>query len=654
MTTFALADEPGWYLPRASPERYTPWGPSGKPGSGAAKQAEWQQFLIANNLQPSDFGKSTWAQLTPKTDRWPQPTTTGAKKLFYWSARFSSFSSAAAFSRATAALEAVFYKGVPIYVNFNNFHGRGWVPGPVGNNVNRTSSNAAMLALDWMEFGRQRGSTLLWTEDWFSDAAASQWPYYIARLRAAASLAPAPSDVQVGGYIVPRSAGDGIAMKILSVVGSGGKALKYFVFGPEYNFPSNCYSEKLIGDPAMLKAMAGAHGMIGAAENLLWPGTRAKSKVAIVYPRSSFYWDLADVPLPRTLMDCTNTNMLTMTAYTSEIFGLFRAIQQDLNYPIDFIDEDSLADGTTLAHYKTVFITAPNVPAAGSTALVAWAAKTGGLLVTVVGAGQFDEYNDPSTTIATAAGIHETRSERPIGEANATGIRNMTCGNASIVVNVSTTADARTRAAADDMDSMSTSGHSTTNIPGSSPFVGCLATGCHFQIRGECTNLTVKPASNAAVVAVYDNGLPAAVWSAVGKGAILHTNYLPGITMVMRTTNQQTLNTTRAFFDNITASYAGPPPVSITAGAAGERAFWVESPLLSSAAGSVVTLLNWNWNFSDPAAQPVDISMNTTLGFTPTKVVSVAKGPLKATRAGPGVVQVSLPLEANDFVLFYR
>ena len=45
--------------------------------------------------------------------------------------------------------------------NFNNFAGRGYVPGPVGNNRDRTDPNAAMLSLDWFEFGRARGSTLM-------------------------------------------------------------------------------------------------------------------------------------------------------------------------------------------------------------------------------------------------------------------------------------------------------------------------------------------------------------------------------------------------------------------------------------------------------------------------------------------------------------
>ena len=92
-----------------------------------------------------------------------------------------------------------------------------------------------MLSLDWFEFGRARGATALWTEDWFDDGLASQWGYYGARLRSASRLAPS-KDVIHGGYIVPRAGGDlpdGMLMKMLSIVGSGGKAIELYTFGPE-------------------------------------------------------------------------------------------------------------------------------------------------------------------------------------------------------------------------------------------------------------------------------------------------------------------------------------------------------------------------------------------------------------------------------------
>ena len=87
-------------------------------GAGAAAlKAEWTAFLAKNKVTGLSM---------PLTDRW-QLKDLAAKKLFYWSNRFSSYSSAAAFARATAALETATVKGLPIYVNFNNFAGRGYL-----------------------------------------------------------------------------------------------------------------------------------------------------------------------------------------------------------------------------------------------------------------------------------------------------------------------------------------------------------------------------------------------------------------------------------------------------------------------------------------------------------------------------------------------
>ena len=79
-------------------------------GAGArALKTEWEAFLKLNKVTGLSM---------PLTNRW-QLKGLAAKKLFYWSSRFSSYSSATAFARATAAMEVATVKGVPIYVNFN-------------------------------------------------------------------------------------------------------------------------------------------------------------------------------------------------------------------------------------------------------------------------------------------------------------------------------------------------------------------------------------------------------------------------------------------------------------------------------------------------------------------------------------------------------
>ena len=123
ITTFALADEPGWYWPRESPRHFMTPNTTGIcvnasapasakkgciiPANAKALQAEWQAFLKLNKVTglgavPSIKGRY---QGTP-----------AEKKAFYWAARFSSYSSASAFARATAAMEAATVKGIPVYV----------------------------------------------------------------------------------------------------------------------------------------------------------------------------------------------------------------------------------------------------------------------------------------------------------------------------------------------------------------------------------------------------------------------------------------------------------------------------------------------------------------------------------------------------------
>jgi hypothetical protein len=123
-------------------------------------QPLWVSFLKQNKVTPAALGAASYDAVVQSDDR--QAQTLIDKRRFYWTARWSSWSSSQAFANASAALEMELYPGVPLFVNFNNFAGRGFVPGPVGNNGAKNSTTAAMLSLDWMEFGRARGCTMFW------------------------------------------------------------------------------------------------------------------------------------------------------------------------------------------------------------------------------------------------------------------------------------------------------------------------------------------------------------------------------------------------------------------------------------------------------------------------------------------------------------
>src|SRR5262249_54476137 len=157
---------------------------------------------------------------------------------------------------------------------------------------------------------------------------------YAAKLHSAGRA----SGVPFGGYVVGRTAGDrdaGILQKVLTLIGSGGKGLNYYTFGPEYNFPGNCYSERA----GLLRKIAEANRMLGAAEDLLWPGRRVPAQVAILMPRSAQPWDARDVPLPMMIQDATNNQLNRQTVdYMAEVFDLYLALEH-ANIPVEFVDE---------------------------------------------------------------------------------------------------------------------------------------------------------------------------------------------------------------------------------------------------------------------------------------------------------------------------
>jgi hypothetical protein len=110
---------------------------------------------------------------------------------------------------------------------------------------------------------------------------------------------------------------------------SKGFALR--VFGPECNFPGNCYSERA----SVLPAMAAVHQMIGAAEDVLWPGKPPRSEVAILAPRSAEVWDAKDIAIPNQIQDATNNHLNRATVdYMAEVFDLYLALQH-ANIPVE-------------------------------------------------------------------------------------------------------------------------------------------------------------------------------------------------------------------------------------------------------------------------------------------------------------------------------
>lgn len=580
MAVFAMGDEPGWYYPSAFKTLE----------ANAQVMTRFHNYmrehLQAEGLAPHNVNATSWDDLKP-VGRSKAKDLAG-KRLFYWTMRFFSWDSSRYFAEASRALEDAFYPGLPTFTNWNFFAGRLYVPGPVANNADKTSPDAAMGGQDWFEFARMKGGQFLWTEDWFGDGQAWQWSFYCAKLRSAADL----GGLEFGGYVIPRTAGDrqdGILQKILTIAGSGGKGVKYFVFGPEYNFPGNCYSE----NAKVLPKMAEAHAMIADAEDLLYPGRRPRAQVAILMPRSAQMWDEMNETIAKVISDATNTHLNAATVdYMAEVFDLYTALQH-ANVPVDFLDEDSM-NAKELAAYKVLYVTEPDVPAEAQTQIGEWA-KRGGTLATFPGAARYDRYHESSEVLSNITGLREPAYERMLMP---------------------------------DITRLKESGR------GKGELGAFTAIGQRSDVGGE----------GLMVGAKFADGRAAVVRRKVGEGEVIHFTWWPGISYAATPKEKK---------DGLPVGWSEPirkwivyptekagvrPPVEVN------RAL-VETPLLLSGGGAVVTILNWT-------GEPIEkLEMTVRLPFEVKSVTSVKHGPVKFKRTRDGV-EVRLPAGAADFVLF--
>jgi hypothetical protein len=542
--------------------------------------------LKANGLQPSDFDQLDW-QSVAAIGR-SQFRDLPSKRLFYWTQRFFSWGSSRYFAECSSALERAFSPGLLVATNWNFFSGRLYVPGAVANNPDKQSPDAAMGGQDWFEFGRMRGGSVLWTEHWFPDSQAYQWSFYAAKLRSAA----AKGNVTFGGYIVPRASGDrqdGLLQKVLALVGSGAKAMQSYVFGPEYTFPGNCYSEI----PHILPRLAEAYRMIASAEEVLWPGRAPSAQVAILAPRSAEMWDEADT-MPKTtqISDATNTNLNAHTVdYMAELADLYLAFQH-ANVPVDFIDEDDLRPDI-LAHYRAVYLTEPDIPRENQEGLAAWL-RNGGTLVTVSNAGSMDRYDEPCDVLQTLEAAAGNRRKRLL-------IDNINTLNA----------------------------------------VGKVSSSDGQATAWGARDLTEDESSTS--FARFDDGWPAITRRQIGNGAIIHFSWLPGISYMKSAAT--TSSRLPSGFSPVIRNWIVPPAQEAGVSPAVRASVaMVETPVLVSRAGAAVTLLNWN-NERIPG-----LILDLRLNFRVHSVRSVKVGPLPFKPTSTGI-RISLPLGAADILV---
>jgi hypothetical protein len=376
---FHMADEPGWYFPSIS----------NKMSEGPERLEMFRNWLRGKGFSPADFGKGSWNQVAPIGQS--QANDLGSRRLFYWSARYPAETASDAFKIWSSELRRTFNANLLVTSNWNNQVSRFYLPSAgrkFGNNPDR-GADAAMGMMDWMDVGRKRAVSALWSEDWFNDVDAQTWSFYADALRSAAREGDdANYRAEFGGFIVGRRLGDhpsGGRYKALSLIGHGAKVIEWYIFGPESVFKGNAYS----GNRAAYGQIAGANRLIGRAEELLHPGRRGNARIAMLLPGSAQVWDESpDMPL-----------------YQRDLMGLHFALTHK-QYPVDFVDEAGIEAGDLAKRgFNILYVTAPNVSSPAQTTIRDWI-NNGGTAVFSPGAAAADEYNTPTSILNQARGVN--------------------------------------------------------------------------------------------------------------------------------------------------------------------------------------------------------------------------------------------------------
>jgi hypothetical protein len=590
VSLFHIADEPGWYYPAklqtmvATPDR----------------MSLFRKYLQSKGLQPRDVGAANWDDVRPISVS--QASDLPSRRLYYWSARYSTDAFSDGARIWTRALQREFGPQVRTTANWNNVLGRWYVPSPgvkYGNNTD-TGPDAAAGFADWLSVGRARGVTSMWSEDWYDDRYAQYWTQTADVLRAAQiegqQAQPLQGASQVldrvakvrvarvgadgdapefGGYVVGLriSSTWGGRLKAMSLISRGAKVLQWYTWGPNNRF-SNGWSE----NEAAYAAVASTNRLIGRSEDLLYPGRRLQSRVALMLPQSAYAWDKQpQLPL-----------------YGHELRALQPALTNN-GWPVDFVDETNVANGDLAARgYSMIFVSSPNLSARAQSQLRDWI-QAGGTAIFSPGAATADEYNTPTRTLDEARGIRGRVPERWGMNDEASARRDVTFSNGDW--------------------------------------------GAAFKVSRPIQPLDVSDAS----VDASSGGSPVLAHKRFGQGLAVSYGFWPGVNY-FDTAATGYGPITRGTNPALTQTVTAPLRLTRIAKPIETGVEGVEAARLDSEAGSAVVLLNW----TRTAQQNLSILIRNA-GDVRT-VESAERGRLDFSREGDGV-RVRTSLSDTDVLL---
>jgi hypothetical protein len=358
--------------------------PDGQPFDGPDYQRGFRDYAAAQGLAPQFFGRKAWDQVLAPKLSWREffkirsEVAAGpleSRRLFYWTARFWNRCTARLYAMATRKVEQL-APGVGTRVNFGPpwWYDYGTLP----------------RGIDAFEFGRLRGVSLGFNEDWVGNGNARVPMEMNTMLMDWSRAAARPAEPLVGCYITRDANRTAVKLRAFACLAREAKIFDFYYYGPAYTFFDH-WSDNL----PMVQGVAELIRDLGQVDEILWEGRAPRPQVALFYSRSWPVWKEDD-----------SEQCEQMMVYLSLLHA---------GLPVDIVSDDEMIDGRFAARaYRCLYVVNESVLAAAAAEIERWV-RGGGRLWCSGWAGARDEYNTPTDAWNGLLGIRG-RSWQPAGD----------------------------------------------------------------------------------------------------------------------------------------------------------------------------------------------------------------------------------------------
>lgn len=502
----------------------------GLPQPPEHNQTAFRDWLRGRSLKPLDVDPACggdWDKIIRNPDR---ATAKDHPALYYYSHVFADEYGINHLKRVTDVLRAAL-PNAGIGANFSPHQGHPWL-GEVAK---------------WVSTFRQGAMTMPWSEDYaWQPPVGSQQMNSLSLDLFRCGLRDHP-DAKIQMYVMahcPGNTPNSWRRQFYGDLGHGMKVVNLYEFRPV----QAAYTENHVTGVPMYQAVRQGLHELGRFEDIIQDGHIRQAEAALWFSETGDIWD-------------NNRDPFGAAKRT-----LYIAIRHQ-QLPLDIVVEADALSGA-LDHYKLLYLTDQNVSRAASEAIARWVAK-GGRLFATAGAGMFDEFDQPNTTLRDLMGIRPTQLEEP---ADPIRFEKQDLPFAAVVDNV------RWTGAAGEMRI---------------PIIGVRS---HFQPAHVVDN-------PPAIAATFSDGSPAVVVRHVGAGTTTYCGFLPGLSyfkpaIPLRPVDRGATDDSMSHFiptafDPGADALIGSPAAGLDRPAACSEPL-VETTLVQSDRGLVVPLVNWS------------------------------------------------------------